>query len=284
MGYGYQKRDHEVIDYQLYKLDDPGPPLRGPRPASLEPGGYFTCVGAAQTFGCYCERPYPQLLGQALEMEVINFGMAGVGPSHFLHRPRILEHVNRGCFAVVQLLSGRSVSNHLFESNGRELLTRRSDRARMGAEPMYRQLLESRDWREINRVLHDTRRNWVDETIQLLEAIRVPTVLLWFSVRTPEYTADPRRVAGFFGAFPQLVNREMVELVRPSADAYVECTCSDGLPQRLYSRFTGEPVSVEKRKDLGGGERSVNGYYPSPEMHQAAFRLLLPACRRLVAR
>ncbi len=283
MGYGYQERDAEIIDYQLYRLEGLGNPLRGPRPGRLEPGAYFSCIGAAQTFGCYCEQPYPRLLGEALNREVINFGMAGVGPSHFLKKRRILDYVNEGRFAVLQLMSGRSVSNHLFESNGREMLTRRSDGVKLGAEPMYRQLLADGDRHQINRVLHETRMNWVEETLQLLEAIQVPTILLWFSVRPPEYVADMDEVSRFFGAFPQLVNREMVELVRPAAAGYVECVGREGLPQPLYSRFTGEPVAVNKRQDLGGGQRSVNGYYPSPQMHRAAFEALLPVCRQVAA-
>jgi len=283
MGYGYQKRDAEIIDYQLYQLDGIHLPLRGPKPSSLEKGSYFTCVGAAQTFGCYCEEPYPRLIGDELGIETINFGAAGVGPSFFVGRQGIIDYINNGLFTIVQVLSGRSVSNHLYESNGREMLTRKSDGTKQGAEPMYRDLIESKDYREINKVLHDTRRNWVSETITLLQSIKVPKILLWFSIREPEYSAEMNRVRDFFGSFPQLVNLEMVELLKPYVSGYVECVSSEGLPQKLFSRYDGQPVSVNKREDLGGGQRSINAYYPSPQMHRLAADLLIPESKKLIS-
>lgn len=273
MGEGYQKRDHEIIDYELWRIDGIGRPLRGP-PQDLR-GGFVTALGAAQTFGCYAERPYPALLGEALRTPVLNFGVAGAGPAFFTSRGAFLRHVNRGRSAIVQLMSARSVSNRLFESRGGEMLVRRSDGVTLGAAPMYRELLASRDYRLISDVLHETRHRWVVETADLLDRIEVPTTLLWFSVRAPGYAARLDDVHAFFGDFPQLVNREMVDLVRPFADCYVEVVTADGLPQTLRSRFTGEPVSIEKRADLGGATKAANDYYPSPEMHRVAAAALL---------
>ena len=58
---GYQARDWEYVDYEMYQDEETGLWFRGPRPV-LEGGNYFTCVGAAQTFGCFCPEPYPELL------------------------------------------------------------------------------------------------------------------------------------------------------------------------------------------------------------------------------
>lgn len=49
----YQQRDWEIVDYQEFCLDEVGLTLRGPRPPSLAPGDYFSCIGAAQTYGCF---------------------------------------------------------------------------------------------------------------------------------------------------------------------------------------------------------------------------------------
>ena len=54
MSAGYQKRDEEVVDYQLYRFKGLRP-LRGPKPGELSKGDFFCCIGAAQTFGRYCE-------------------------------------------------------------------------------------------------------------------------------------------------------------------------------------------------------------------------------------
>jgi hypothetical protein len=60
----------------------------------------------------------------------------------------------------------------------------------------------------------------------------------------------------------------------------VECVSSRGLPQPLFSRFTGEPASIEYRADLGGGTDRFNRYYPSPEMQVDAAEALVEPGRR----
>jgi hypothetical protein len=279
----YQERDYEVIDYELYQLPGTGYRIRGPQPNSLAPGEYFTCVGAAQTFGCFCEKPYPALLSDGLGLSALNFGFAGAGPRFFLNHPTLLEHTNRGRFAVVQVMSGRSEDNSLFDTGGLEYLTRRSDGQKMGAEPAYRELLEEEKPERVTEVVEETRTNWVQSYVKLLQAIQVPKILFWFSKRSVDYEQSQIDVWGLFGEFPHFVTGDMVEQIKPFADAYVECISSRGLPQPLFSRFTGEPVSVMHRPDLGGGWDAFNPYYPSPEMQVEAADVLVDACRALAA-
>jgi uncharacterized protein DUF6473 len=277
----YQERDHEIIDYELFDLPGTGFRIRGPAPESLEPGKYFTCVGAAQTFGCFTEEPYPALVGNSLGLSPLNFGFAGAGPRFFLQEPALLDYVNRGRFAIVQVMSGRSEDNSLFDTGGRELLTRRSDGRQLGAQPAYEELLANESLERVEAIVAETRDNWVASYSALLAAIEVPTIMLWFSVRSPDYEEDyTSDIYAFFGEFPQLVNRSMVERVKGLGGDYVECITGRGLPQPLVSRFTGEPVSVMHRADLGGGWDAFNPYYPSPEMHADAAATLLDACRR----
>lgn len=301
---GYQARDYEVVDYQMSEL--PGTRLffRGPISSQLAAGNYFTCIGAAQTLGCFCPDPYPSLLEQELGIEALNLGYGGAGPEFFLRHPELIDYINRGKFAVVQVMSGRSQSNSLFDSGGLEYLVRRSDGARIGANAAYTELINGSPLlqglpprrvgrflaRTLNRprlqkVVEETRQNWVKCFKELLGAIRVPTVLFWFSKRQPNYTADPRTVNGLFGEFPQLVTAQMVEAIRSLGPAYVECVTRRGSPQPLVSRFTGEPVTVSPandRPDLGKVVWKENLYYPSPEMHQDGALSLSPVCRRLL--
>jgi hypothetical protein len=279
----YQERDHEIIDYELYLLPGAGHRIRGPEPETLSPGEYFTCVGAAQTFGCFCEKPYPALLADDLGMSPLNLGFAGAGPRFFLKQPALLDYVNRGRFAIVQVMSARSEDNSFFDTGGQEYLTRRSDGERLGAEPAYRNLLATESQERVEEVVAETRANWIESYSSLLRAIEVPTVLFWFSQRTPDYQENYVDVWGVFGEFPHMVNRAMVEEVKPLAEDYVECISSRGLPQQLVSRFTGEPVSVMHRPDLGAGWDAVNPYYPSPEMQADAFDALVESCRKHAA-
>jgi hypothetical protein len=72
----YQEPDWRVADYAPFCLDekiiDPTTKqplnIRGPKPARLDWGGYFVCLGAAQTFGRFCQRPFPTILAERLAM------------------------------------------------------------------------------------------------------------------------------------------------------------------------------------------------------------------------
>jgi hypothetical protein len=278
---GYQERDFEVVDYHLYRFDDQIY-LRGPKPTNLEAGSYAVCLGAAQTFGCLVERPYSTLLRERLGLPILNLGIAGAGPAFFLRHPTLLDLANGAKFAVVQVMSGRSEDNSRFASGGLEILTRREDGARLGAEPAYRDLLERSPVEEVKHLVAETRERWITSYHQLLGVIQVPVVLFWFSKREPNYTEAYTDVHALFGEFPQLVNHGMIERIAPHADAYVACVTNRGSPERLRSRFTGEPVAVIGRKDLGARRQEFNSYYPSAQMHLDAADALEPACRSLV--
>jgi Domain of unknown function (DUF6473) len=252
--------------------------IRGPAPDTLSPGSYFACVGAAQTFGCFCEKPFPALLGDGLGLYGLNCGFAGAGPRFFLPLRRVLEYVNGARFAIIQVMSGRSEDNSVFDSRGREYLIRRSDGQEIGAEPAYRHLIASESVERIAEIVDETRSNWVESYFRLLEAIKVPTILFWYSKRSPDLEDDFSNVDALFGEYPHMVNRAMVEQVRGLTNDYVECISSRGFPQRLVSRFTGEPVTIESRADLRETWRGVNLHYPSPEMHVDAAAALMQAC------
>ena len=302
---GYQARDYEVVDYEMYKL--PGTELffRGPEQPDLKPQQYFVCLGAAQTFGCFCENPFPKILQEQLDLPALNLGYGGAGPRFYLRHTELLEYLNNAQFVIVQVMSGRSEDNSLFESQGLEFLKRRSDGLRLSSDDAYKSLLENNYlWKKSPvfqshartlcrvvgalravRVVFETRRNWLNSYEHLLNNITSPKILFWFSQRTPEYRIRYTNLGSLFSSFPQLVNQEMVNKIRTFSDYYVECKSSRGSPQRLTSRFTGEPVQVRlanDRPDFGDTVWRHNRYYPSPEMHIDAAQKLEPICKELV--
>ena len=299
---GYQQRDREVVDYRMYELPGTGLQFRGPPLLIDAPGSYFTCIGAAQTFGCFCERPFPALLAERLGLPALNLGYGGAGPEFFDRHRSLLTYINRSKFVVIQVMSGRSQSNSVFDCRGLEYGIRRSDGVAIGADALYSQLLggptantglpalvrkavaRSMSLPRTLRVIAETRRAWIQSSERLLAGITVPTILFWFSKRAPAYRTGVRNLEALFGEFPQLVNQVMVDLVRSRCDDYVECISARGSPQRLYSRFTGRPVTVDPaddRPDLAVGRAwTHNRYYPSAEMHEDAADALEPTCRR----
>jgi hypothetical protein len=285
MAGAYAETDSEVVDYQIYCLDAAlmdrqtasALLLRGPRPPSLEKGQYFVCVGAAQTFGRFCERPYPTLLQEKLGIPVLNLGRGGAGPSFFSTGDlRLMHYINNAKFVIIQVMSGRSESNSLFYSRGLGYYTRVSNGSTIGCDEAFKELLLTSEEIFIKRIVAETRQNWISSFKCLLQAVKVPKVLFWFSTRRPYYKEEYLSLPKLFGEFPQLVNSIMVQQLKSYSDAYVECVSSRGLPHILTSRVTGHPTTV---KDAWGEPWTKNWYYPSPEMHIDAADALERVCQ-----
>lgn len=299
----YQERDQEIVDYQMYSLKETGLWFRGPEIESLETGKYFVCIGAAQTFGCFCEQPFPTLLQKELNLPGLNLGYGGAGPYFFLKHPELLDYINQAKFVIVQVMSGRSESNSLFDSGGLEFLTRRYDGMKLGADAAYNEVLKGNAiWRKVpvgqkyarrigkifgtiaaKGLVAETRKNWVTNYRSLLSQIAVPKILFWFSKRGLDYQEKYHNSSTLFNEFPQLVNKKMMAEIGDVSNEYVECVSSKGSPQLLINRFTGEVTTVDPthdRQDLGGKIWTHNAYYPSPEMHLDAAKVLTPICSK----
>jgi hypothetical protein len=286
----YQDPDWRVVDYQTYCLDesilDPSTKrslhIRGPQPDRLEEGNYFVCLGAAQTFGRFCAWPFPSILAERLGIPVLNISHGGAGPAFFGHNETLLSYLNGARFVVLQVMSGRSESNSLFESDGVGFYRRRSDGQSLGCDQAFAELLKMQPKPKVMAVVEETRQSWIESYSRLTAKIRAPKILFWFATRVPDYAPSVKTLSGLFGAFPQLVNGTMVKEVRRQCDHYVECVSARGVPQILLDRFTGERVTVT---DPWTSQPWVqNWYYPSPEMHEAAADALEPDCRRLLGR
>ncbi|MDY6783749.1 MAG: DUF6473 family protein [Cyanobacteriota bacterium] len=273
----YPERDKEIIDYQTYFLENTGQFFRGPKIENLSSTPHFVCIGAAQTFGCFCERPYPKILEEKLNLPPLNLGVGGAGPSFYLKNEALISYINQGQFAIVQVMSGRSEGNHLFESRkGTSFLTKVSDGTSLNAEATYSQLLKAESRSVVRQIVAETRQNWLNNYKKLLGEIKIPKILLWFSVRKPYYQERYANSYQLFGDFPQFVNLKMMEQLRQYSDDYVECVSIRGKFHLLASRFTGKPVYVP----YGPKKIYYNTYYPSPEMHVDAAYLLEEVCKK----
>jgi hypothetical protein len=284
----YQETDWRVVDYEAFCLDpqiiDPSRyrPLfiRGPRPASLENGEYFVCLGAAQTFGRFCLRPFPTLLQERLSLPVLNISHGGAGPSFFCYdNERLLDYLNNARFVVLQVMSGRSEGNSRFESRGVGHYTRRSDGVEMSSDAAFEELIRTEPQSVVADIIQQTRVNWLASYRTILAKVTSPTVLFWFSARRPSYRETFDGVSNLFGPYPQLVNAAMVRSVRPQCDAFAMCVSRRGLPQTLVDRDTRAPVSISDPWTASLWEK--NWYYPSPQMHEDAAAALERSCRKV---
>ena len=285
----YQEPDWRVIDYQTFCLDerlvDPSTArplwIRGARPRELRTGEYAVFLGAAQTFGRFCQKPYPTLLSERLGLPILNISHGGAGALYFcLMKHALTKYLNEACFVVVQAMSGRSESNSLFESHGVGHYRRRSDSISIGCDEAFADLLKMHSKSYVRRIVQETRLSWRHSYEPLFSLIEGPKILFWFSEREPAYQDDYRDVQRLFSRYPQLVNADMVATVRPMCDEYVACVGRRGLPQTLLDRFTGERLTISD--PWTSASWSENWYYPSPEMHEDAAAALEPVCQRII--
>jgi hypothetical protein len=291
---GYQARDAEIIDYNLWKLWTPrsGFTLRGPRPAKLNPGDYCVSLGAAFTFGRFVPHPYPELLGKALNLDCLNLGFSGIGPSFFNHPPHrgLISLINRSKFVTILVLSGRSQANSRFKtclhSQERYVL---EDGQSVPADYAYQQLLETESTETVRALVAETRERYLQEFSKLLNKITVPKVLLWISKRPPDYQESYDSLLELFSSFPHLVNQDMINSLKVQCEAYIEYCEIPGLPQRLTNRFNGQPTAIKRSRDYPEGKIQLtdswlthNHYYPSPEMHEAVAQKLARVCQQFV--
>jgi hypothetical protein len=272
----YAISDAPGFDYRIAEVPGiPGLVFRGPVP---EPGQPFVaCVGGAQTFGRFVAEPFPVLLARGLGMPVLNLGLGGAGP-RFAGSPEVLAVLSRASAVVVQCFAGRSASNSLFDAgagrnSGRCLRTGRWLRF----EEFLREVRARDDLGLLQRVVHETREDWAVGMRHIARSLSMPTVLAWMSARSPEYTIRWDSDHGVLNTYPQLIDLQVIERVRPEFTAYCESTCGDGMPQRLWAASA--PIDGAVLRDGW----LWNEYYPSPEAHVAAATQLLPILRGLLA-
>ena len=276
MGSDYQRLDAPHLEYGLWECPfDRTVTLRGPPVDRTRP--YVVCLGAAPTFGRFCREPFPELLSRHLGMQVLNAGVAGAGPSTFL-RGGWCDWLAGAEAVVVQVLAARSESNSLFECDPMRgaVGIRRSDGRTMRFEAFLGDLLETADPATVRRVVEETRLRYVENMTRLLDAIRVPKILLWLSKRPARYDLDLRRLPRVLNSHPQLVDEATLDRIRPRADGFVECISSEGIPQRLWPADRPLPGTDLREGCL------FNQYYPSPAMHVLAAARLADAYRSIL--
>lgn len=276
----YQKLDHAGgLDYRIYQLPTIGwRTFRGPQIDTSAP--YLAFIGSAQTFGRFVPTPFPSLLGFRLGIPVLNLAIGGAGPRHFLAH-EYLELINGAEAVVIQILSGRSASNSLFDNSesGGMIGHFRGEQSKIRAEEFFARLGQPSSESQIEEIVNETRNDYMSSFIELLRKIVVPKILFWFSTRTPQYEENYENVPhGVLGAFPHLVNKKMVNRLAALSDDYVECVSKQGLPQTLWPSQQAIDGAILKEGIL------ENHHYPSPAMHVAAADVLENSCRRFSGR
>ncbi len=172
MGSHYQELDRAGgFDYALHRVPGLGSDqLRGPAAHLDQP--FLAFIGGAQTFGRFAHAPFPALLGARLGLQVLNLSVGGAGPRYF-DTPRHVNILNRAEAVVVQVLSGRSASNSLFDNSAGGGLKGRpwfGDQP-VRAEDMFARAAKDHGREVVERLVQETREDYLRQFLALLDKI-----------------------------------------------------------------------------------------------------------------
>lgn len=279
----YDKRDYEVVDYQYWELSRSGISFRGPEFDHDDDTPYIVCAGAAQTFGCLVEVPYPTILAERLNVRSVNLGLGSAIPSLF-GTAEMLEIINGAAVLVLQVMAARQQGNSRLRPLGTDLVYDRHHGDQVPAHIGWQRILDEERTQLVTYV-EETQHSWVQAYRQLLTKIRVPVILFNFSARpkNEDVPRDADNLLTLFGQFPQLVDGSSIDRVASACAGYVECASTRDQGHRLRSRFSGEPVNIDNAilDPRVPGQWTNNWYYPSPEMHEDAATALTTAVNDL---
>ncbi|CAN1527473.1 hypothetical protein MCERE10_02061 [Burkholderiaceae bacterium] len=273
---GYQAVDAAFIDYELWSPPGLGCKLRGPQ-FDINSNDYFSVVGAAQTFGRFCQKPYPMIISEKIGLKCLNIGMSGAGPSFFSKSEGAIELINKSKFCIVQVLSGRSIANSIFElgKNHGQVKNKEDNTDFEFSEFAYSKLLKYKNKFYLEALRSENRYNYVLEMIELLSLINVPKIFFYFSDRDLDYKEDISNIGNYWGSFPHFINSDVIKILKKYVDEYIESTIRVGLPQAIFDN-AGMPCLIWDEKVFPSVKfRYHNNYYPSPEMHAAASSSLI---------
>lgn len=153
-----------------------------------------------------------------------------------------------------------------------------SDNELRHSEYYYKIFLSNPNKYDVKSIIDKTIENYISDYIRLLDKIKVPTILLWFSEREPQYDISLDNISNLFGKFPHLINKETINKLSHNFDFYVQSVCNLGMPAVLKNRLSGKKEAVRRDRHL----MKVNNYYPSQQMHMDAAMKLLPVVSEII--
>lgn len=278
MGVGYQATDRRVIDYDLWFAEGSNLAFRGPR-GDLGAPGAICCAGAAQTFGRFVHRPYPQQLADLLGRSVLNLGFSGAGPEFFLTHDLLTDCLGRADITILQAMSARSVSAGLFEAQPNNGVLKFLEGPRKGelhlAQAAYQILRDEYGEAAFQAQIGAAQAQWLALYRSLAERIPGHRIFLWMSSRDPG--DDPGLTHSPVGIFPHFVTADMLREIGDLGYAVVQATLKDMVPQVLVNDRTGLVEKVFDARtfpDRPERMRALNTYYATPGMHDLATRNL----------
>lgn len=253
MTIGYQMESSHVADYHLYTLPGVDYTLRGPYVSIDGKAPSISFLGAAQTFGTFCNYPFPNILGEMVSANVLNLARGGAGPDLYLSRPKIFEYVNKTDCCIVQIMSARSSHNSYMRVIGGgarvEIIAGANRGLKMLGHKALEQLCDELPNDTFLEIVEESRNYFLGQMEEIAKQITVPKVLLFVGKNPPLPQGNKESawtLQDLVGTHPHMVTEVMIDKLSHHFDATVISHGSRGMHMQLLNRFTGEPTSVKR--------------------------------------
>ena len=262
------------LDYLPCRYGNSKVLFRGPRRRLDAP--FVAFFGGTTTYGKFIERPFPDLVEDALGVNCINFGSLNGGIDVFAADPFLREVTKEARATVIQITSPRNMSNRFYRVH-----PRRNDRF-VEASALLRAIYRDVDFSEFNftnhmlqrlllisperfqTVIEELRAAWTARMRLVLSQISGKTILLWAGDTAPEDMNDD------IDLDPAFVTQDMLNSVIPLATEYVQVVAS--------------PEAIEAGTDgmvFGEMERPAAEQMLGVHTHREIAQAVAPALRAL---
>ena len=251
----YENLGQGALDYFPCRYGKSKLLFRGPRKKLA--GEYIAMIGGTETYGKFVEKPFVTLVGEAMEIECVNFGCVTAGVDVFSNETPVIEACSQARVTVIQSIGAQNMSNRFYAVH-----PRRNDRF-LRASTLMKTIFREVDFTEFSFTKHllttlqtlseerfsivrdELKEAWIARMKLLLEKIEGKTILLWFADRTP----DEAQMSDGLGREPLFVDRRMIEEIRPFVTEVVEVVPSSaalarGTEGMIYSAME-EPAARE---------------------------------------
>ncbi len=238
--------------------------FRGPR-RKLD-RRYVAVLGGTETYGRFIEKPYPALVEETTEKQVINLGYVNAGVDVFLQDQSVMEVCAKADATVIQLLGAQNLTNRFYAVH-----PRRNDRL-VSVAPLLQTLFRDVDFSEFNFTRHllvalqqqsperfvmvadEIKSAWLARMRQLLSAVGGKKILLWIGEEAPGDGSEINAHA----PDPLFVTRGMIDELQPLVADVVEVVgnvapedpAKDGMvfaPEELSAATTTAGVQVHQQ-------------------------------------
>jgi hypothetical protein len=282
MGQAYQEEVGENLNYCLQSTPYM---FRGRGPISFgdsELKDSISFIGAAQSFGVWCEFPYPVLVANALSMRCFNLAHGGAGPRAFLLDPRLVEDVNKTRACVIQVMSGRSTANrYMKQHQGTCVVTLTHpnfEAEKILSHTAWAKLFAHLSTQEREALAQESISDYLESYRELKQRLKVPLILLWISSRSPDYTKDFSNCSRMLGSFPHLIDREVWNSLSDIFENRVIAHSERFMTRPLWSQTKERKFEVTRS---WGTIKCYDPSYTQPYLHILAAQKLLDKIHEL---